>query len=343
MAAPFKLAVVGCGRIAASHVEAALASPHTELVALVDSTPQRAQAIADRFDLRPIIARDLEDIKNKVEGAIIGTPNHTHADVAEQCLKAGISVLIEKPLAISLVQGERIRDIAHKTNGTVAVGYVSRYRENVRLMTTLLRERYFGNIYRFAYQFGTRGGWAPMSHYNLNQQTSGGGVLVTSGTHFIDRMLHWFGYPDAARLADDSAGGPEANATVFVQYGGENGFSGIARFSKTVRMPAGFVMETERGTVVLHDRSDAPILLRPSERPDLEITVSRRVRGVTPQSPSEFVLQLDDFVEASRQRRSPAVTVQQGLQSLRLVEDLYAARTRLTEDWYQVSTILQTA
>jgi predicted dehydrogenase len=342
MPGPFKLAIIGCGKIAASHVEAALTSSLADPVAFVDSTPDRACALAERFNLQPIIARDLSALKGKVEGAIIGTPNDTHAAVAEECLRAGISVLVEKPLAISVAEGERIRDVARETNGTVAVGYVSRYRENVRLMATLLRERYFGRIDRFAYQFGTRGGWAPLSGYNLDQHTSGGGVLVTTGTHFIDRMLHWFGYPDEARLVDDSAGGPEANAAMFVRYQGE-GLVGTARFSKTTKMPAGLVMETEHGTVVLLDRPDAPILLRPSDRSDLEVAVCRRVRGPVAEPPSEFAMQLDDFIAATREHRPPIVTVDQGLKSLRLVEELYRNRTTLSEDWYSVPAALRHA
>jgi predicted dehydrogenase len=318
---PFKLAIVGCGKIATAHVEAALASGTSEVVALVDPARERAEGLAERFNLRPAIATSIGEIGAVADGAVIATPNHTHADLAEQCLSLGISVLIEKPLALNVVEGERICEAARRYGGTVAVGYVSRFRENVRLMACLIRSRYFGRIHRFAYQFGTRGGWAPVSGYNLDRRTSGGGVLVTTGTHFIDRMLDWFGYPEHAILSDDSADGPEANALMHVRYDGNEGLVGTARFSKTVTMPAGFAMETDRGTVLLRDRPDAPVLLRPANRPDLESSIYLRqaAGGV---AGDEFVRQLNDFVAAVQGHVPPVVTAEQGLRSLQLLEHL---------------------
>ena len=325
MSTPFKLLIIGCGKIAASHLEAVLSSPRAEVAALVDPVPARAQALCERFGLQVRIATDVGEVLAGAGGAIIATPNHTHAPIAEQCLAAGVSVLIEKPLAMTTREGERICEAARRTGGTVAVGYVTRFRETVRLMARLIAENHFGTIQRFAYQFGTRGGWAPVSAYNLDRRTSGGGVLITTGTHFLDRMLYWFGYPDEAGLIDDGVDGPEANAQAHFAY--RSGFSGIARFSKTVSMPAGFAMETEMGMVVLKDRADATILVRPAEKPDLEVSIMRRGRT---SSNNEFVQQLEDFICAAREGGRPTVTGEQGLESLRLLEELYSHRSDRT-------------
>lgn len=323
MSTQFKLAIVGCGKIAASHAEAVLSSPDADLAALVDPVPSRAHALAERFGIQPQVVTDVSAILGDVNGAIIATPNHTHAVIAEQCLAAGVSVLIEKPLAINTSDGERICEAARTSGATVAVGYVSRFRETVLLMARLIEDDYFGQIRRFAYQFGTKGGWAPLSAYNLDRRTSGGGVLVTTGTHFIDRMLYWFGYPDEATLVDDALGGPEANAEAHFVYHRKQGFTGVARFSKTVAMPAGFVMETEMGLVVLKDRADATIQVRPHDQPDLEMNLISRRRAP---ARNEFVQQLEDFIHAARGQRLPTVTGEQGLDSLRLLEHLYSHR-----------------
>ena len=269
------------------------------------------------------MATDVSEVLADVDGAIIATPNHTHAVIAEQCLGAGVPVLIEKPLAISTSDGERICQAARQSGATVAVGYVSRFRETVRLMARLIEEEHFGRIRRFAYQFGTKGGWAPLSAYNLDRRTSGGGVLVTTGTHFIDRMLYWFGYPDEATLIDDAMGGPEANAEAHFVYRKKQGFTGVARFSKTVAMPAGFVLETDMGLVVLKDRADATIQVRPHDKPDIEMNLVSRRRSP---AGDEFVQQLEDFIHAARGQRMPTVTGEQGLESLRLLEHLYSHR-----------------
>src|SRR6185436_18190285 len=105
----------------------------------------------------------------------------------------------------------------------------------------------------------------------------------------------------------------------------------IARFSKTMALPAGFVMETDQGLVMLKDRSDAPILFRPTRAAGLVHSLS--ATGAQPASGDEFVQQIDDFISASRTSRPPFVTVEQGELSLRLIDDLYRHRrgARLAE------------
>jgi predicted dehydrogenase len=208
-------------------------------------------------------------------------------------------------------------------------------------MGDLLRRRYFGAVRQFAYQFGTRGGWAPVSAYNLDRRSSGGGVLVVTGTHFLDRMLHWFGYPVRMHLVDDSRGGPEANAAACFVFESDGGLvRGWARFSKTVALEAGLVIDTDAGMVVLRERPDAPIIVRPSRDEAMETVVRARgsEEGGSPGS-HEFLLQLEDFAAACRGEHPPMVPGEVGLKSLRLLEQLYACRSPLADDWYEGTTL----
>jgi predicted dehydrogenase len=322
------MAIVGCGKIANAHAQAIIASPLTELHALVDPTAERAHALAARNRVTPKIAADLDEVISEVNGVVIATPNHTHAALAVKCLQRGVSTLIEKPLAISAADGERICQAAEEAGTIVAVGYVTRFRDNVRLMARLLRDGTFGNVRRFAYQFGSLGGWSPLSGYNLDRAAAGGGVLVVTGTHFLDRMLDWFGYPSTVQLADDSEGGPEANAVATFTFDRDRGsIRGMARFSKSVALEAGMVVETQNGVVVLKDHPDAPVRFRPHHDASVDqLFISRTTADA---GRSEFVMQLEDFVEASRTGRTPLVSGRQGLQSLRLIEDLYRHRVAL--------------
>jgi predicted dehydrogenase len=327
MSEPFRLGIVGCGRISNAHALAALAHPTVRLAALVDPTPERARALAARVGAEPVIAGDLDQVLDRIDGAVIATPNHTHADIAVRCLERRIAVLIENPLAVSAADGERICASAEASGACLAVGYVTRFRENVRLMKRLLDDRAFGTVRRFAYQFGSRGGWAPVSGYNLDRKTSGGGVLVVTGTHFLDRMIDWFGDPDEASLVDDSLGGPEANAKATFRFDrSEGAIHGMARFSKSVALDAGIVIETSLGIVVLTDRPDAQIVFRPAEDPEVERVIVPRVPSRA-RAGGEFLAQLADFVEAAQTGRAPEITGRQGQVSLRLIERLYRHRT----------------
>jgi predicted dehydrogenase len=91
------------------------------------------------------------------------------------------------------------------------------------------------------------------------------------------------------------------------------------------------VVETDTGVVVLKDRSDAAVTFRPSSDPAIEQLHVPRSTGRAGRAGSEFVLQLEDFVDAARSGRAPLVSGRRGLDSIRLIEDLYRHRTALDE------------
>jgi predicted dehydrogenase len=216
----------------------------------------------------------------------------------------------------------------------VAVGYVTRFRQNVRFLGELLQASYFGPVRRFVHQFGTVGGWSPMSSYHLNRRSVGGGVLVVTGTHFLDRMLHYWGYPDELSYRDDSNGGPEANCVATMLFNRPEGaIFGTARYSKTTNLPKGLAIETDEGVIVLRDTTDANVLFRPRSSPTIEYTIAPR-RGHEDVS-DVFLAQVRDFVNACRTGRRPLVDAEQGLRSLDLLENFYGRRTPLDSDWYQ--------
>jgi predicted dehydrogenase len=331
----FRIAMVGCGRISNAHVQAVLSCADAELVALVDPVESRATALAERNGIQVNVYTALADALRHVDGAIVATPNHLHAEHTLACIEAGVAVLVEKPLAMSVAEGQRICEAAEKAGVIVATGYTTRFRQNVLLMRDLLRRQQFGRVRGFVYQLGTRGGWAPLSAYNLDLRTSGGGVLVVSGTHFLDRMLDWFGYPETAALTDDSHGGPEANAVATLTFNHPAGpITGTLRFSKSVSLEAGTVLDTEAGTVVLRDSPTAAIVLRAHDTPHIENLFMARATRPIGRVHDEWQLQLEDFVTAVRTGGTPMVTGRQGLESLRLLEQLYRNRTPLSEEWY---------
>ncbi len=328
-----RLALIGAGQITeGSHLPAALASTKVRVAAIVDPVEARAAALARRFGITPRIAGDVASVAREIDGAVIATPNHTHKDVALTCLEAGVPVLIEKPLASSHADGLAILEAARRAGKTVAVGYCTRFRASTLLMKRLLEERFFGGVKRFYHQFGTPGGWAPLSNYILDRRSAGGGVLVVTGSHFLDRMLHFFGYPDRVAFADDGYRGPEANAIGSFHYSsGDTPLEGKVRYSKTTALPGGMVLETEAGIVSLADNDDADIILRPVRHVGLQ-EVIRGDRLVASQD--VFLAQLDDFAQSIVESTSPRVTGDQGLLSLRLIEELYNDRTVLPDHWY---------
>jgi predicted dehydrogenase len=332
---PYRLGILGAGLITSnSHLPAALACSGVEVAALIDPVEKRAAQLASEFGISPEVAGDISRITGRLDGVIIATPNHTHKSAAIACIEAGADVLVEKPLASTYEDGLAIVECADRRGRMVAVGYTTRFRKSTRLLKTLLDRGYFGEVRQFVHQFGTPGGWAPLSAYNLDRSSAGGGVLVVTGTHFLDRMLSLWGYPDEAELEDDALGGPEANCTArFTYWRDGRALRGMARYSKTVQLRNGLAIDTEAGTVIVADTEDADIILRRHEHPDVEERL-RPADAASGAARGAFQLQIEDFVRASRTDRVPAVDGLQGLDSLRLIEQLYATRRSADVDWY---------
>ena len=329
-----RLAMIGGGRITRSaHLPAALGNPRTAVTALVDPVVDRARALGETFDIRPKIGSHVDEVLDHIDAAIIATPNATHAELAIRCLRAGKSVMVEKPLATNYEDAVSILDASRGTGAVVAVGYTTRFRENVVLLKELLDQQHFGTVRRFANQFGTVGGWSPLSGYILDESIAGGGVLVITGTHFLDRMLYWWGYPARATMETDSDSGPEANCRCRFQYESPS-FSGLAVYSKSTALPGGSVIDTEAGYVLIGEADESPLLLRPHDAPGLELEMTRRGEPVFPPGVDSFYLQMDDFVDACLSGRSPRIDGRVGAESVRLLAELYGSRCVLSQDWY---------
>jgi predicted dehydrogenase len=333
----FRLGIIGAGMISAqSHLPAALASSLVEVTAIVDPVESRAAGLARSFGIQVQLATRLEEVLGDIEGAIIATPNATHRDLAVRCLDAGVHVLVEKPLAVSAAEGEKVVSAAERSKRQALVGYVTRHYRNFEFLQELLSQGYFGCIRRFHHQFGTTGGWTPLSGYTLDREATGGGVLVVTGTHFLDRMLALWGYPRSVEYADDSRGGSEANCCARLCFDTRDGIvEGTVRYSKTARLPGGLVLDTDLGRVVLADTMTAPVVLRAKTMPMVDAILQPRHQHPTPGDP--FVRQIRNFVQACRGTEAPRVSAAEGVQSLRLLEQMYAVRTELPEQWYRTN------
>ncbi len=134
------------------HLPAALASDLVEIVAFIDPAVHRAAAMARGWGLQPEIGARIEDIRGPIDGAIIATPNDTHRALAVACAARGIHCLIEKPLATTVEDAEAICHTAKEQNVTVAVGYATRFRNQVVLLKHLLDTGYFGTVSRFYFK-----------------------------------------------------------------------------------------------------------------------------------------------------------------------------------------------
>ncbi len=189
-----KYALIGCGRISANHIAAALNSGY-EIVALCDLSITAAEALKVQFSLsNAVIYNDylLMIEHESIDVISIATPSGSHAEIAIGCCRKGIHVIIEKPVALSLSDALKIQDTAKAYGVKVTVCHQNRYNKAVTKAIELVRSGALGDLYcvsanilwnrgeKYYSQSAWRGTWK-----------QDGGVLMNQGIHNID-LLRWF-------------------------------------------------------------------------------------------------------------------------------------------------------
>ncbi len=129
------IALVGCGRISASHLAAIAALPALcRLVAVVDPDAARAAAVAGQYGVRAFT--DLAAVLElpEVEAVCICTPNELHTAQTLQALAAGRHVLLEKPMAETYADAQIMADAADRTDRILALGHTFRHSAPIRYL-----------------------------------------------------------------------------------------------------------------------------------------------------------------------------------------------------------------
>jgi predicted dehydrogenase len=221
-----------------------------------------------------------------------------------------------------------LEQLASAGNVVVAVGYHTRHSGACRVLKYAIASGHFGRAVRFAHQDGGRGGWSPMSGYNLDTNRAGGGVLVTTGTHFLDRLTWLWGAPAKVGFRDNSMGGPESHCIARFEFVHESdSVTGSAVFSKVVSLPESTVVQTTDGLLIMPSDAAETITFRPRRDPMLEYEV--RLPGHEPDPRTLYQRQLEDFILACRRVTKPCVDAAAGVRSVELLARLYAAREPL--------------
>jgi predicted dehydrogenase len=334
--APIRIAIVGAGAITKNgHLPAILRSAAFELRALVDNKVENAHRLVRKYSLNPqIVVDNIDTVLDHVDALVIATPPPSHFALAEKALKRGVPVLVEKPFTVKYSEAVALCELAQQRNVPISVGYFTRHFPSVSLLKHLLESGFLGDVLSFDYQFGANGGWETVSGFNVSQTAAGGGVLIDTGTHFLDKMIYWFGPPNSTTYSDDSHGGPEANCRAQFLFANEYGqFHGSLLLSKTVALRNSLVVETERYICQMRDRQTQSVTVFPKDRPDLKFEVAARHAPETGQDPDYIQIQLEEFATVIRTGAVPTVDGWTAAQSVRLIEQMYVTRTKQYEPW----------
>ena len=136
--AKLRAGVIGVGHLGQHHARLYASSLDSMLVGVVDDDLTRASAVAEKYGGR--VFRDLQDLLNEVDIVTIAVPTSGHYSVAKVCLRAGKHVLIEKPIAVSLMEAHELVELGQRNACTLQVGHSERFNPILPLMRPHMRE-----------------------------------------------------------------------------------------------------------------------------------------------------------------------------------------------------------
>ncbi len=190
-----KYALIGCGRIAPNHLEAAINS-NLEIVGICDIIPEHMDILLDKLDLKDSEIPKYTDYhemleKEKPELVAIATESGEHAKIALDCLEEGTNLIIEKPIALSLEDADKIIEKAKEKDLVVCANHQNRFNKSIQKIREAVEQGKFGKMLHgtahirwnrgkdYYTQAPWRGTWA-----------QDGGALMNQCIHNID-LLRW--------------------------------------------------------------------------------------------------------------------------------------------------------
>lgn len=216
MQASIGIGIIGGGRIASAHAQAVLANqPHLALRAIASRDATRRAELTAKFGGQPEAdwRRLLE--RADVDAVIIGLPNHEHAEATIAAARAGKHILLEKPMALTLDDCDRMIDAARAAGVKLFVGHTQHYFAMNQEAHRIVSGGELGRVVTLTDTWFKPFGLAARRPWFLDR-AAGGGMWMMNGSHMIDRMVWlsgspvvavkaWIGNPLVGQQADDTA------------------------------------------------------------------------------------------------------------------------------------------
>ena len=334
-----RFALIGAGFIGTVHARELAGLDEAELVAVVDTDPAKAEALATRYSAH-VTTTDLDAVlrRDDVDAVSICTPTGVHADGAVAALDAGKHVVVEKPLDVTLAAADRIIDAEKRSGKTVAVISQHRFDKSSEKVLQAVRDGHLGTI---TSAIASHAWWRGQSYYDSGDwrgtwALDGGGAVMNQTVHTINLMTTVVGTPVevfayTACLAHERIE-VEDTATAVVKFA--SGALGVIH-GTTAAYPgldASLRVFGSKGSAVISDDELVFLHENAGEAPEIAMSEMTGLNQVTDEfrlEPEDLTLgrahrrQLADFVEAVTTGRPPRVGTAEARTALSVILAMY--------------------
>lgn len=180
--------LIGCGLIGHAHAAGVLKSPGARLIAVADRDRARMEAYAIRYgapagytEVGELLARSDLDV------VIVCTPNDSHCAIVEAALAAGKHVMVQKPMARTVSEADRMIRAAERAGRTLMVAFCELFHPAFRKARDLIRQGAVGEVFLVATIFGWCKG--ATDSWKWDAAVAGGGFLIDGLIHHVASVL----------------------------------------------------------------------------------------------------------------------------------------------------------
>lgn len=306
-----KFALTGYGWAARMHADAIVRAGH-EVVAVSGPKEDRCRAFAEAHGCRVWSVNTAEMLADAgADALVVCSPNAIHHGDALAAIDAGVHVLVEKPVTVTLEECDEIASRAALRGVTVGVGHMWRHREEVIELRDRIAAGEFGRIVR-THGWGVHAKWGP-SGWFTDPVLAGGGALIDMGIHAIDTARFLLGDPAPVRVTASIGVGAFSDSPVdddgVVVIEWDTGVRSVIEFGWWQPVLGGL----EADTRVLGTTGSDQIW------PDFA-SYGSDYRHCSVEMYAE---QITDFVDACRTGREPLGSLAVGRTALAIVRDAY--------------------
>jgi len=186
-----RFGIVGCGRIAQTHLQALATLPEAKLTAAVENRQAAGEAVAAQHNSKLFADYRESAILDVVDAVIICAPPNLHHSMARHFLERGIHVLCEKPLTITSTEATDLVKLADEKDAQLMMASKFRYVDDIIKAKAIIESGILGRIILYENSFCAKISMA--DRWNATRSVSGGGVLIDNGSHSADIARYLLG------------------------------------------------------------------------------------------------------------------------------------------------------
>jgi predicted dehydrogenase len=321
-----RVGIVGCGYQGGRLVEAIGLSDSLVVAACADPVTEAAATLANKVG-HATSHDSVDDLLGQadVDVVMVATPHHVLADVSIKAIRAGKHVLAEKPVALNEREVDRVQDALAVSGVCYLAGYSFRNLPAWTQAHDLLAAGAVGEISGISGRFGV----TPLNNGWIADPETGGGPLLFVGSHLIDQVL-WYSADEPVEVFADMRCRADTGADETTAFQIAFGRGLVAQCQVTqaaLRMTYGLEVIGRGGTLSI--RSAGYLSFEISVHSTVleqykEPTVIRPVAAGDARNVMHLA-QFETFVDAIRNQRPAAVTLDDARKVLRVTDAIFAS------------------